>query len=243
MDTKGVVEMNQQKMGEFLKRLRKDKGLTQEQLAELFAVSTRTVSRWETGRNIPDVDMLLALADFYNVDVGEIICGERKPVETRDAMRIVSEYAAEKEKKTQSSLMYVALGTAITLLICSALFANGTAGLLYGVIPETICDSIRIVIYGTAVCLVISCLSASLWRGKPAKEPRKTVAATVLSKEVKAGTYGAGRSQMGYSFAINFLTKDGQTIELFAYDYEFGRLKEGMKGTLTYQGRCFVDFK
>lgn len=41
--------MNQQKTGDFLKRLRKDKGLTQEQLAETFHVSSRTVSRWETG--------------------------------------------------------------------------------------------------------------------------------------------------------------------------------------------------
>ena len=41
--------MNQQKMGEFLKHLRKEKGLTQEQLAEHFYVSSRTVSRWETG--------------------------------------------------------------------------------------------------------------------------------------------------------------------------------------------------
>ena len=44
--------MNQQKMGEFLKHLRKDKGLTQEKLAEYFRVSSRTVSRWETGSNI-----------------------------------------------------------------------------------------------------------------------------------------------------------------------------------------------
>lgn len=41
--------MNQQKIGVFLKHLRKDKGLTQEQLAEHFCVSSRTVSRWETG--------------------------------------------------------------------------------------------------------------------------------------------------------------------------------------------------
>ena len=51
--------MNQQKMGEFLKHLRKEKGLTQEQLAEHFYVSSRSVSRWETGSNMPDVDMLI----------------------------------------------------------------------------------------------------------------------------------------------------------------------------------------
>ena len=57
--------MNQQRTGEFLKHLRKEKGLTQEQLAEQFSVSSRTVSRWETGSNMPDLDMLIELADFY----------------------------------------------------------------------------------------------------------------------------------------------------------------------------------
>ena len=69
--------MNQQKTGEFLKHLRKNKGLTQEQFAEHFCVSSRTVSRWETGNNMPDVDMLVEIADFYNVDIREIIDGEK----------------------------------------------------------------------------------------------------------------------------------------------------------------------
>ena len=65
--------MNQQRTGEFLKHLRKNKRLTQEQLAEHFFVSSRTVSRWETGSNMPDLDMLIELADFYDVDLREII--------------------------------------------------------------------------------------------------------------------------------------------------------------------------
>ena len=70
--------MNQKKTGEFLKKLRREKGLTQEQLAERFYVSSRTVSRWETGSNMPDVGTLIDLADFYDVDIREIIEGERK---------------------------------------------------------------------------------------------------------------------------------------------------------------------
>ena len=53
---KEVRNMNQIKIGEFLKELRKEKGLTQEQLAEQFNVSRRSVSRWETGNNMPDLD-------------------------------------------------------------------------------------------------------------------------------------------------------------------------------------------
>lgn len=49
--------------------LRKEQGLTQEQLAEQFGVARRTVSRWETGSNLPDIDVLIALADFYQIDL------------------------------------------------------------------------------------------------------------------------------------------------------------------------------
>ena len=70
--------MNQQKIGTFLKELRKQKGLTQEQLAEKFSVSNRTVSRWENGNNMPDLDILIALADYYEVDLRALLDGERK---------------------------------------------------------------------------------------------------------------------------------------------------------------------
>ena len=94
--------MNQQKIGEFLKHLRNDKGLTQEQLAEHFYVSSRNVSRWETGRNMPDVEMLIELADFYDVEIHEIIEGERKSENVekeKETLKKVAEYAdAEKAK-------------------------------------------------------------------------------------------------------------------------------------------------
>lgn len=61
--------MDQQKIGAFLKVLRKQKGLTQEQIAEKFNVSSRTVSRWENGNNMPDLDVLIEISDFYEVDL------------------------------------------------------------------------------------------------------------------------------------------------------------------------------
>ena len=88
--------MNQQKTGKFLKYLRKGKGLTQEQLAEHFYVSPRTVSRWENGNNMPDVDILIGLADFYEVDIRELIDGERKngnmDKETKETVLKAAEY-------------------------------------------------------------------------------------------------------------------------------------------------------
>ena len=70
--------MDQQKIGEFLKELRKEKGITQEQLADKLFVSRRTVSRWETGSNMPDLDVLVELADLYEVDLRDIFNGQRR---------------------------------------------------------------------------------------------------------------------------------------------------------------------
>lgn len=70
--------MNQQKIGNFLRELRKQKGLTQEQIAEKLNVSNRTVSRWENGNNMPDLDILLEISDYYEVELRELLDGERK---------------------------------------------------------------------------------------------------------------------------------------------------------------------
>lgn len=65
--------MDQIKIGNFLQELRKEKGLTQEQLAEKVNVARRTVSRWETGNNMPDLDILIELSDYYEVDLRELL--------------------------------------------------------------------------------------------------------------------------------------------------------------------------
>lgn len=70
--------MDQRKIGAFLKALRKEQGLTQEQLAELLHVSGRTVSRWETGSNMPDIGMLVGLAEQFDVSIPEIIQGGKE---------------------------------------------------------------------------------------------------------------------------------------------------------------------
>ena len=95
--------MDQKKFGSFLRELRKEKQLTQEQLAERFGVTNRSVSRWETGSNMPDLSILVELADFYDVDIRDIIDGERKGEdmnkEEKERLQLVADYA-ETEKNT-----------------------------------------------------------------------------------------------------------------------------------------------
>ena len=94
--------MDQKKIGAFLKALRKEKGLTQEDLAQHLHVSSRTVSRWETGSNMPDIGLLIEIAEFYDVSIPEIVSGERKNEamneETKEVAKTLSSYA-ENEKE------------------------------------------------------------------------------------------------------------------------------------------------
>ena len=70
--------MDQQKVGRFLKELRNERSVTQAALAEMLGVSNRSVSRWENGMTMPDFDLLIELAKYYDIEVGEILDGERK---------------------------------------------------------------------------------------------------------------------------------------------------------------------
>ena len=107
--------MDLQKIGTFLKELRKEKELTQEQLAETLNVSRRTVSRWETGSNMPDLDLLVEMADLYQVDLRELLNGERKkePMDTelKETVLQVAEYSnAEKQCAARTVRIYFVLG-------------------------------------------------------------------------------------------------------------------------------------
>ncbi|MBQ6889802.1 MAG: helix-turn-helix domain-containing protein [Oscillospiraceae bacterium] len=125
--------MDQQKTGEFLKQLRKEKGLTQEQLAEKFYVSSRSVSRWENGSNMPDLATLIELADFYGADIREIIDGERKSenmdTETKDTLKKVAEYTQEQNKKDRKKMIEIMVTSVILILFCLILSeTNGFGG-------------------------------------------------------------------------------------------------------------------
>ena len=95
--------MNMIKTGKFLQELRKEKELTQEQLAEQLGVARRTVSRWETGNNMPDLDILVELSDLYSVDLREILSGERKSEtmdqELKETVLQVADYSSEEKNK------------------------------------------------------------------------------------------------------------------------------------------------
>ncbi|MBR6940229.1 MAG: helix-turn-helix transcriptional regulator, partial [Clostridia bacterium] len=92
--------MDQQKIGSFLKALRYEKGLTQAELAEQLNTTNRSVSRWETGNTMPDICVLIELAEFYQVDIKEILNGERQSEKMNEDVKATAEKVAEYSKKT-----------------------------------------------------------------------------------------------------------------------------------------------
>ena len=113
--------MNQKKIGSFLKELRNEKGITQEQFAEVLCVSGRTVSRWETGSNMPDISLLVEIADYFDVSIPEIINGERKSEkmneEVKEVAEALSDYATtEKETLIKNVRNYSIIGSIAVLV-------------------------------------------------------------------------------------------------------------------------------
>ena len=137
--------MDQIRIGAFLKELRNEKQLTQEQLAEKLNVSGRTVSRWETGRNMPDIGMLVEIADFYDVSIPEIIDAERKSgnmnQETREAAAAMAEYSRNEVrngKKKAIAILMMAFGIFIIVSALAVFPSESSWGSIYSILGSII---------------------------------------------------------------------------------------------------------
>ena len=114
--------MDLQKIGTFMKDLRKEKGFTQEQLAESLNVSRRTISRWETGMNMPDLDLLMELSDLYAVDLREMLNGERKSenkmnTEMQETVLQVAEYSNTQKQRTTKVVRWFFILGIVALMV------------------------------------------------------------------------------------------------------------------------------
>lgn len=128
--------MNQVKIGEFLRELRKGKGLTQEQLAEQFNISRRSVSRWETGSNLPDLDILIEMSDYYGVELKEILNGERRSEkmneELKETVLKVAEFSNEDNRKLTERMNKLFIVGLVAAVIYIILFFTDNADNLIG---------------------------------------------------------------------------------------------------------------
>lgn len=117
--------MNMQKTGDFLKELRKNNHMTQEQLGDKLGVTNKTVSRWETGSYMPPVDILKQLSDIYQISINEILAGERltneqyPQIADENISNILenTESKNQKAEKTLICMMYITLILAILIMV------------------------------------------------------------------------------------------------------------------------------
>ena len=113
--------MDMQKIGAFLKVLRKERGLTQEQLAEKLGVTGRTVSRWETASNMPDLSILIQIAEYYDVEVKEILDGERRNDTMNKEMKETLEKVADYSEATRKNAIKVGnTAFGVAFFVCAA---------------------------------------------------------------------------------------------------------------------------
>ena len=146
--------MDTVKIGAFLRELRKGKELTQEQLADVFNVSARTVSRWETGSNMPDISILVEIADYYQLDIREILNGEKNaalPADDGSSLKNVAEYADKEKERLAAKTRIYAIAGIVGMFIFGIIRAFGPA------------DSMACrLITGLAVMMVYAALASSL---------------------------------------------------------------------------------
>ena len=144
--------MDTKKIGAFLKQCRKEKNLTQEQLAEKFRVSARTVSRWETGINMPDLSILVQLAEYYDVEMRELLDGERSQTMNKEMKETLDKVAVYEEWVKQKALKAGNLAFASMFVI----------SVLAIIIQMLLTVDIRLVLGETATALVGGILYASI---------------------------------------------------------------------------------
>lgn len=105
--------MNQNKIGKFIGQVRKDKNMKQQDLAEILNVTSKTVSRWETGKYMPDLSLFTAISDALDITINELIQGERiTGKKNKDSIEIEIKLETEYEKY-QYLLEYLSKETCI----------------------------------------------------------------------------------------------------------------------------------
>lgn len=121
--------MDQDKIGSFIQVLRKNKGLTQKELSQMLDISDKTVSKWETGHGLPDTYLLIKLCQILEVNVSELLSGEKLSPEIyseRTENTIVT-LLKEKEKIKRNQWIQIMIG--VFLLVFAIYFAIMSNGL------------------------------------------------------------------------------------------------------------------
>ena len=113
--------MDQIKIGKFIAECRKNANLTQMQLAEKLNITDKAISKWETGRSLPDASIMLELCSILKITVNELLSGEKISMENSNKKneQLLLDMAKEVERKNKTiwTSMWVIMGISITALL------------------------------------------------------------------------------------------------------------------------------
>lgn len=165
------VIMDQIKTGRFIKACRKEKNLTQRELAEKLNISEKTVSKWETGNGLPEVNLMLPLCELLQISVNELLSGERLD-EKRYIERAEQNFISLMDEKAQAKKKII-----LAILVVVVTFAAGfTLIILPDMIETEIWLKIVLSVLGATVILMgiaIACVlekDAGVYECKHCKE-------------------------------------------------------------------------
>lgn len=112
--------MEQKKTGQYIMQKRKEKNMTQEELAEKLAVSNKTVSKWETSKSMPDYSVVEELCKVLGISVGELLNGENEvtgKTEEKQLLALLEKLqVVEKHKHILYGIILVLFGLVLNLL-------------------------------------------------------------------------------------------------------------------------------
>lgn len=146
--------MNQEKIGSFIAENRKAKGLTQIEFAEKLGVSNKSVSRWETGKNMPDVSLFLPICDMLEISVNELIIGEHittQESKKADEVFVETIKASNKKLKSAQILIYI-FAVLVNALFMIAIPLTATPS-------DAMAVPLLAIIGGTISAVLLSCLN------------------------------------------------------------------------------------
>ena len=147
--------MNQIKIGEFISSQRKMKNLTQAALAEKLGITDRAVSKWERGKGLPDVSLMLDLCEIFGITINELLSGEEISMENSNQKneQLLLDMAKELEQKNKTiwSSMW-----AIMIVSMTALFAGIMISAF--LIPEGVWQLVTIL--GICIVFLVPCFYA-----------------------------------------------------------------------------------
>lgn len=114
--------MEQVKIGKFIANKRKEQGLTQLQLAEKLGITDRAVSKWETGKSLPDASLMPELCKLLKITINDLLCGEVVSVENYNekAEKALLEMVKKEEMQNKKLMMYenvIGFGSTLSFLI------------------------------------------------------------------------------------------------------------------------------